>query len=345
MSAGSAFVMTAAEVAVAVGGTLAGVAETPVDGIAPLDRATSRELSFLATPKYALQFERSLAGVVLLPPDLAEAPGPCTLRVVVEKPHDALLSLIPRFYRTPVREVGVHPTAIVAPSATIGRDVRVEAGALIGEGVTIGDRAWIGAYSVIGDGVHVGADARLFPHVTLYSGSALGDRVTVHSGARIGSDGFGYVFRNGVHEKIPHVGRCLIGNDVEIGANSTLDRGSIDDTVVGDGTKIDNLVHLGHNVRIGRLCLLMAQVGVAGSTRVEDGAILAGQVGVSGHLNIGAGARLAAQAGVISDIPAGETWSGYPARPHREAMRASAALFKITGMIKRLEKLLERDRQ
>jgi UDP-3-O-[3-hydroxymyristoyl] glucosamine N-acyltransferase len=343
MSGGSAFVMTAAEVAVAVGGTLAGASETPVDGIAPLDRATSRELSFLATPKYAVLFEHSLAGVVLVPPDLASSPGRCTSRVVVAKPHDALLSLIPRFYRPPVREVGIHPTAIIAPSATVGRDVRIEAGALIGEGAIIGDRAWIGAYSVVADGVRVGTDARLFPHVTLYSGTVLGDRVTAHSGARIGSDGFGYVFRHGAHEKIPHVGRCLVGNDVEIGANSTLDRGSIDDTVIGDGTKIDNLVHLGHNVRIGRLCLLMAQVGIAGSTRVEDGAILAGQVGVAGHINIGAGARLAAQAGVISDIPAGETWSGYPARPHREAMRASAALFKLTGMIKRLEKLLDRD--
>ncbi len=343
MSAGSVFVMTATEVAAAVGGKLAGAHETPVDGIAPLDRATPRELSFLATAKYAPLFERSLAGVVLITPDLVAAPGPCVSRVVVEKPHDALLSLIPRFYRAPVREMGVHPTAIVAPSASIGRDARIEAGAVVGEGAQVGDRAWIGAYSVIGDGVRIGADVRLFPQVTLYRGSVLGDRVTVHSGARIGSDGFGYVFRSGAHAKIQHVGRCLIGNDVEIGANSTLDRGSIDDTVVGDGTKIDNLVHLGHNVRVGRLCLLMAQVGVAGSTQVEDGVILAGQVGVSGHLTIGAGARLAAQAGVISDIPAGETWSGYPARPHREAMRASAALFKLAGMIKRLEKLLDRD--
>lgn len=343
MTAAAPTTMTAAEVAAAVGGTLTGTREAIVDAIAPLDRATARDLSFLATPKYALLFETSLAGVVLVTPALVDSAGVCGARVVVANPHDALLSLIPRFYRAPSRETGIHPTAIVDKSARIGKSATIEAYAVIREGVEIGDGAWIGSHSAIGAGVKIGTDVRLFPHVTLYSGSALGDRVTVHSGARIGSDGFGYVFRAGAHEKIPHVGRCLIGNDVEIGANSTIDRGSIDDTVVGDGTKIDNLVHLGHNVRVGRLCLLMAQVGVAGSSRVEDGAILAGQVGVSGHLTIGARARLAAQSGVISDVPAGETWGGYPARPHRESLKASAALFKLSAMMKRLEQLIERE--
>ena len=181
----------------------------------------------------------------------------------------------------------------------------------------------------------------MWPSVTIYTGATLGATALVHSGARIGCDGFGYVFRDGEHQKIPHVGRCIIGDDVEIGANTTIDRGSIDDTVIGKGTKIDNLVHIAHNVRIGEKCLLMAQVGIAGSVTVGDGAILAGQAGISGHLSRGAGARLAAQAGVFGDIPAGETWSGYPARPHREALRASAALFKLAGMMRRLEKLLE----
>ncbi|MDQ4079460.1 MAG: UDP-3-O-(3-hydroxymyristoyl)glucosamine N-acyltransferase, partial [Gemmatimonadota bacterium] len=150
-------------------------------------------------------------------------------------------------------------------------------------------------------------------------------------------------FHDNAHQKIPHVGRCIIGDDVEIGANTTIDRGSIDDTVIGPGTKIDNLVHVGHNVRIGSLCLVMAQVGIAGSSHVEDGAILAGQVGLSGHLTVGKGARLGAQAGVFGDVPAGETWSGYPARPHKEALRAYAALFRLSGLMKRLERLVERD--
>ena len=335
--------MTAAEVAAAVDGTLTGTREAVVDGIAPLDRATARDLSFLANAKYAPLFERSLAGVVLVTADLASAPGKCAARIVVPNPHDALLSLIQRFYRPPVRESGVHLTAIISPDARVGAGATIEAYAVVREGASIGERAWIGSHSVVGAGAILGSDVRLFSHVTLYPGTTLGDRVTVHSGARIGSDGFGYVFRRGVHEKIPHVGRCLIGNDVEIGANSTIDRGSIDDTVVGDGTKIDNLVQIGHNVRVGRLCLLVAQVGVAGSSRIDDGAILAGQVGIAGHLTVGAGAKLAAQAGVISDVPPGETWSGYPARPHREAMRASAALFKLSAMMKRLERLLARE--
>jgi UDP-3-O-[3-hydroxymyristoyl] glucosamine N-acyltransferase len=181
--------------------------------------------------------------------------------------------------------------------------------------------------------------------VTLCSGTQLGNRVAVHSGARLGNDGFGYIFREGRHAKIPHVGRCLIGDDVEIGANTAIDRGSVDDTVIGAGTKIDNLVHIAHNVQLGRLCLVMAQVGIAGSARVEDGAILAGQVGVGGHVVIGARATLAGQAGVFGNIPAGETWSGYPARPHREAIRAHAAMFKLPKIIRTLERLAEADDQ
>jgi UDP-3-O-[3-hydroxymyristoyl] glucosamine N-acyltransferase len=183
----------------------------------------------------------------------------------------------------------------------------------------------------------------VFPGATLYPGTALGDRVIVHAGVRLGSDGYGYVFARGAHQKIPHVGRCLIHDDVEIGANTTIDRGSIDDTTIGAGTKIDNLVQIGHNCWIGKLCLIMSQVGLAGSTRVGDGVVIAGQVGTAGHIEIGDRARVGGQAGVFGDVPAGETWSGYPARPHRESLRASAALLKLAGMMKRLEKLLERE--
>jgi UDP-3-O-[3-hydroxymyristoyl] glucosamine N-acyltransferase len=183
----------------------------------------------------------------------------------------------------------------------------------------------------------------VFPSATLYSGTALGNRVLVHAGVRLGSDGFGYVFRNAAHEKIPHVGRCIIEDDVEIGANTTIDRGSVDDTVIGAGTKIDNLVHIAHNVRIGRLCLILAQVGIAGSARVEDGAVIAGQAGLGGHITIGARAQIAGQAGVFGDVPPGETWSGYPARPHRQSLRASAAVLRLADIIKKLERLVERE--
>jgi UDP-3-O-[3-hydroxymyristoyl] glucosamine N-acyltransferase len=188
--------------------------------------------------------------------------------------------------------------------------------------------------------VEIGEECRIYPSVTLYSGTRLGDRVRVHAGVRLGSDGFGYVFRDGVHEKIPHVGRCIVEHDVEIGANTTVDRGSIDDTVIGAGTKVDNLVQIAHNVRIGRLCLIMAQVGIAGSAQVEDGVILAGQAGIAGHHTIGKGARVAAQAGVFGDVPTGESWSGYPARPHGQALRAQAAMFRLPALIRGLERLL-----
>lgn len=339
---GSSGALTAAAVAEAVGGRLVGDGGVVVTSIAPLDRAAPDQLSFLASSKYVSLLGASGAGVVLVSPELADSPGQARARVVVDKPHDALLSLIPRFYRAPAREAGVHPTAVLGRGVVLGARVAIGPYVVIGDGVQVEDDVTIGAACHLGAGVTIGAASHLYPGVVVYSGTTVGRRVIVHAGAKLGSDGFGYVFRDGRHEKIPHVGRCIISDDVEIGANSTIDRGSIDDTVIGAGTKVDNLVHVAHNVRIGRLCLLMAQVGIAGSVHVEDGCILAGQVGVSGHHTIGAGARLAAQAGVFGDIPAGETWSGYPARPHKEALRAQAALFKLAGLLRRIERLLDR---
>jgi UDP-3-O-[3-hydroxymyristoyl] glucosamine N-acyltransferase len=265
---------------------------------------------------------------------------PC--RILVAQPYQAMLGVVKRLYPDVLPAAGVHPHAVIADGARVGARASIGAYAVIDAGAVVGDDVVVGAHCVIGPGVEIGDGCRLAPSVTLYAGTTLGRRVRVHAGARLGCDGFGYVFREGVHEKLPHVGRCIVEDDVEIGANTTIDRGSIDDTVIGTGTKIDNLVHIAHNVRIGRGCLIMAQVGIAGSVHVGDGCMLAGQVGVSGHHTIGAGARLAAQAGVFGDIPAGETWSGYPARPHREALRAHAALFRLGGMMKRIERLLDR---
>lgn len=338
----SGFALTAAAIAEVVGGRVIGDASITVSGVAPLDRACVRDLSFLGAAKYSPMFTSSQAGIVLVSPELAETPGTVSVRIIVDKPQESLLSLLPRFHRAAPAVLGIHSTAVVGVGATFGRDISVGPYAVVGEGATIGDSAVIGAHVVVGAGVRIGDGSHLYPGVTVYSGSVIGNRVTIHAGARIGSDGFGYVPRDGQHLKIPHVGRCIIEDDVEIGANTTIDRGSIDDTVVGAGTKVDNLVQIAHNVRIGRMCLIMAQVGIAGSVRVEDGAMLLGQVGVSGHHTIGKGARLAAQAGVFGDIPAGETWSGYPARPHKEALRAQAALFKLPGLLRRIERLLDR---
>jgi UDP-3-O-[3-hydroxymyristoyl] glucosamine N-acyltransferase len=289
---------TAAAIAEVVGGTLRGDGSAVVSAVAPLDRAQRHHLTFLASARYGSLFAESEAGVALVSPELEDLPGKVLARVVVPAPHDAMLKLLASLYPPPPQESGVHPTAVIGRGARLGEGVWIGPHAVIGAGATIGDRSRIDANVVVGDGVTIGADCHLYSGVCLYAGTSVGDRVRLHAGVRLGSDGFGYVFR------------------------------------------IDNLVHIAHNVRVGRLCLIMAQVGVAGSVRVEDGCILAGQVGISGHHTIGRGARLAAQAGVFGDIPAGETWSGYPARPHREALRAQAAMFKLPSLIRGLERLL-----
>jgi UDP-3-O-[3-hydroxymyristoyl] glucosamine N-acyltransferase len=333
--------LTARAIAEIVRGELRGDELTEVSSVAPLGRATSQQLTFLGDGRYAAALAQSSAGVVLVTPDLADTPGPVKSRIIVAKPQAALLELLPLLYPMDSHTPSVHPTVQIGRGAKIGSGVSLEAYAVIGDNAVIGDGSWIGSHCVVGRGAIVGSNSRLHPHVTLYSGAVVGDRVILHSGVRIASDGFGYVFNAGAHSKIPHVGRCIIENDVEVGANTTIDRGSIDDTVIGAGTKIDNLVMIGHNVRLGKLCLVMSQVGISGSARIGDGCVLAGQAGLAGHINIGAGAKIAGQSGVFGDVPPGESWSGYPARPHRESLRATGALFKLTGMVKDIERLIE----
>ena len=336
--------LTAAEVAALVGGELVGEGAAPLSGVAPLDRAGPGELSFLASGRYLEDFARSRAGAVLCKAEhRAASPGPVT-RIVVDDPHRAMLQVVGRLYPPPPRAAGIHPTAVVERGAVLGAEVALGPHAVVGAGARLGERVTVMAGAVVGAGVVIGADTMLYPGVVLYPGAELGRRVILHAGVRVAVDGFGYVPGREGHAKIPHVGRCIVGDDVEIGANSTLDRGSVDDTVIGPGTKIDNLVHIGHNCRVGARCLIMAQVGLAGSTRVEDDVILAGQVGLAGHLTVGKGARIGAQSGVMADVPAGAAWFGYPARAHREAMRGVATLYKLTAIVDRIEEIVERDR-
>jgi UDP-3-O-[3-hydroxymyristoyl] glucosamine N-acyltransferase len=279
---------------------------------------------------------------VLVKPEFAAAEGGPATRVVVPEPQAALLVVLPVLYPQAVWEPGVHPTAVVGRGATWEEPVEIGARAVLGAGVRLGRNVRVGPGCVLGDGVAVGDDTQLFPGVTCYAGTALGKRVIIHAGAVLGSDGFGYLpgQEGEGHRKIPHVGRCLIGDDVEIGANTCIDRGSVDDTVIGSGTKIDNLVHIAHNVRIGARCLIMAEAGIAGSVQVEDDVIIAGQAGVRDHITIGRGARLLVQSGIIADIAAGATVSGYPARSHREYLRAQAALYRLTRIVDELEELV-----
>ncbi len=336
--------ITATEVAALTGGRLVGPGDVTVASVAPLDRAGPDDLSFLASGRYLPYFQRTRAAVVLCKPEFAATSGGPAARVVVDNPHGALLAVLPVLYPEPTWEPGVHPTAVIGRGTVWEEPVAIGPYVVLGRGVRLGRNARIGAGCVLGDGVVLGDDALFYPHAVCYSGTVIGTRVIVHAGAVLGSDGFGYVpgTAGAAPRKIPQVGRCLVGDDVEIGANTTVDRGSVDDTVIGAGTKIDNLVQVAHNVHIGARCLIAAMVGIAGSTHVGDDVFLAGQVGLADHLTVGNGARVTVQGGVIGDIPPGATVTGFPARNHREYFRAQAAMYRVAKIVDELEALVRR---
>ncbi len=330
----SSAALSAATIAAAVGGTLTGDGAVEVTRVAALDSADSASLSFFSSARYAGEALATQAGAVFVTSALVDHVMHVRARIVVAAPQEAMLTAINLLHPRVVPAAGVHSSASIGEGVTLGDGVTIGARVVVGDGAVIGARTNIGVGVTLGAGVRLGSDCILYPHVIAYPGTQLGDRVIIQGGAVLGSDGFGYVFTGGAHQKIPHVGRCLIESDVEIGANTTIDRGSVGDTVIGAGTKIDNLVQIGHNVRLGRLCLVMAQVGISGSTRIGDGVIIAGQAGLAGHISIGAGARIAGQSGVFGDVPPGETWSGYPARPHRESLRVQAAAHRLPALLK-----------
>lgn len=334
--------MRASDIAVLVQGELEGGADPEITGVAPLDRARPTELSFLAAPKYLAYVDASEAGLILVSPALAPKVGTARPRLVVGDVHGALARLLPVLYPEPQPRPGIDRAAVLGNGVTLGSDVTVGAYAVIGDGARLGERVRIGPHCVIGANCELDDDVVLHPHVVLYAGTRIGARSIVHAGARIGVDGYGYAFVDGAHRKIPQVGRCVIGKDCEIGANTTIDRGSIGATEIGDGVKIDNLVHIGHNVRVGDHSLIIAQVGIAGSTTIGRHVTLAGQAGIPGHLTIGDGATVAAQAGVFGDIPPGQVYSGYPARPHKESLRSQAAVSRLPELVRRVARLEER---
>src|SRR5256886_1596858 len=341
---GAARRVSAREIAALTNGRLVGAPDLTVSGVAPLDRAGPDDLSFLAAKRYLQYFQQSRAAIVLCKPDLVpdDGGGGPACRVVVRDPHVALLAVIPVLYPEAAWQPGIHRTAVIGAGVAWQEPVAIGPYAVLGRGGRLGKNVRIGAAVVLGDGVELGDDVQLLPHVVCYSGTIVGSRVILHAGVRLGSDGFGYVpGKSGeVPRKVPQVGRCIIGNDVEIGANTTIDRGSVDDTVVGPGTKIDNLVQIGHNCRIGARCLIAGQAGIAGSTHVEDDVFLAGQAGLADHVTIGRGARVTVQGGVIGDIAPGATVSGYPARTHREFLRAQGALYRLAHIVDDLEALV-----
>lgn len=333
---------TAAQVADHVSGRVEGDAGRELTGVAPVEDAGPSDLTFVVADSYVPALLQSRPGAALVPGELDVSPDG-TVLIRVDDAQAAFARAVRLFHPAPSYEPGVAATAVLGEEVELGEDVSVGEHVVIGDGASIGAGTRIGHNTVLGPGVELGRACEIAGGCTIETGSRLGDRVVLHPGARVGTEGYGWVFSDEPGaRKMPQVGGCILEDDVEIGANTTIDRGTLDDTVIGAGTKIDNLVHVGHNVRIGRDCMIVAQVGLAGSTRVGDRVQMAGQAGISGHLTIGDDARVAAQAGVIGDVPEGKTYSGYPARPHKKAMKASAALFRLPDLLRRVRTLERR---
>lgn len=331
--------LTAGEVADLIGGRMDGDPGVEVSGLAPIQQAGPGSLGFLADRRYLKFLPDTRAGTLLVSEALSGEAAGHPSRVVAEDAHAAMATLLEVFY--PAWEIppGIHATAVIAPSATLGEEITVGPYAVVEDDVVVGDRVRILSHSCIGRGCRIGDDSLLHPHVVLYPGCEVGRRVVLHAGARIGADGFGYAFVDGAHRKIPQVGGCVIEDDVEIGANTCLDRGSIGETRVGQGTKLDNLVQIAHNVQMGPLCLAAALVGIAGSTRLGKGVMFGGQAGIIGHLEVGDGASLAAASAATTDIPPGEVFSGFPARPNAAFNRAQGYMYRLRDLFKRVKEL------
>jgi UDP-3-O-[3-hydroxymyristoyl] glucosamine N-acyltransferase len=318
-----------------------GTTEHRVSDIASLTSARPGDLSFLGNTKYRSQVANSQASVVLLPLDYEGQPQPGQVFVYVEKPSVALARICSRIEQLlwPKPAPAIHPSAVIAktaqidPTAFVGPLCVVEEGAKIGAGSVLQSSIYIGANAVIGE------NCWIMPNSVVASTCVLGNRVRLQPGVVVGSDGFGYEFVNGRHEKVPQIGSVVIEDDVEIGANSTLDRARFSRTVVGEGTKIDNLVQIAHNVKIGKHCILCSQVGISGSTKLEDFVVLGGQVGVGGHITIGKGAKAGGQTGIAFDVEAGTYLNGTPAIPYMVERRLQILHQRLPDLFKRVEAL------
>jgi len=299
-----------------------------IEGMAPLQVAGPNEVSFLDNRRLASALKKTLAGAVIVHPDMQAWVPAATVSILTTEPHVGWAHVAALFHPVPPVVPGIHPSAIVAedamvdPSTEVGPMCVIEAGAEIGPGCRIGPCA------VIGSGVIIGRDCRIGAHASL-SYALLGARVYVYPGARIGQEGFGFALTKSGFLTAPQLGRVVLEDDVEVGANTTIDRGSARDTVIGAGSRLDNLVQIGHNVVLGRCCIIVAQAAIAGSTILEDFVQVGGQAALDGHLKIGRGARIGAQAGVMRDVPSGVDVAGSPAQPKREFFRQVATLMRL----------------
>jgi UDP-3-O-[3-hydroxymyristoyl] glucosamine N-acyltransferase len=305
-----------------------------VTGIAALDRAAPGDLCFLDKAKFAGQASICQAGACLAPERLAHLLPDCVSVLHAREPYRAFVEVSRTLFADMLRPSSLFEAQGIAAGAAVHPSARLENGVTIDPGAVIGPRAEIGAATVIGAGaavgpnVHIGRDCAIGPNASIMH-ALIGDRVIVHPGCRIGQDGFGYLMGAAGRVKVPQIGRVIVQDDVEIGANTTIDRGAMSDTVIGEGTKIDNLVQIAHNVLIGRHCILVSQTGISGSAIIEDNVVIGGQVGIADHVTVGAGTVLAARAGVINDAPPGARWTGFPAKPIKQFFREAVALERL----------------
>lgn len=304
--------------------------------VASLAEAGPQDLSFLANPKYAAQLATTRAGAVVVRPEMVTE-GRSFL--VSPEPYVDFARAVNFFANPQGWMSGISPLAQVDPTAQVDPSVTLYPFVVVGPRSVIGPRSVLFPGVYVGEDCHVGADCRLAPHVSLMAGTVVGDRVTIHAGAVLGSDGFGFAPSATGVVKFPQIGRVVVEDDVEIGANTTIDRAALGETRIGAGTKIDNLVQLGHNVQVGKHCMLVAQVGIAGSTTLGDGVILAGQVGVAGHIHLGDGCRIGAKSGVGQDVPPDTDMSGIPAMPHTTFLRVSQIAPQLPQWRRRLLRL------
>lgn len=317
----------AAELARIIGAEIAagGDGDLEIRDVAPLDSASSGDLSFLDNRKYIDAFTRSAAAACVVDKRFADRAPAGMVLFLSATPYKTHALAAAAFYPVTPPAPGTGPGAAIDPTAVIGEGCRIGPGAVIGAGAMLGARCDIGANAVIGQAVRIGDDTAIGANASL-SHCDVGERTLIHPGVRIGQRGFGFAIDPAGHVRVPQLGRVIVGDDVEIGANSTVDRGAGPDTVIGDGTMIDNLVQIGHNVRIGKGCIIIAQVGIGGSTVLEDYVVVAAQVGIAGHLRIGSGAQIAAKSGIMRDIAPGAKMAGTPAVPVRQFFRQVAML-------------------
>lgn len=328
---------TLRQIATLVGGVVVGDPDTRITGANGIKEAQKGDVTFLGNRRYAPLLATTQASAVFVPMDVTESPRPL---VRVADPSLAFTQAMALFHPAPVRHPqGVHSTAVIAPTARLGQHVSVGACAVIEDGAAIGDNTILYAGCYVGADVKVGRDCIFYAHVALRERVTVGDRVFIQSGTVVGSEGFGYVKIDGQYRLIPQVGTVVIEDDVEIGANVTIDRARFGKTVIGRGTKIDNLVQIAHNVVVGADSIIVAQAGISGSTRIGDRVTIAGQAGLVGHIEIGDGAILAAQAGVTKSVDPGVMVSGYPARPHDQAMKVYAATQRLPELAKTIAEL------